>query len=94
MVTPEEIERVDVMYGPFSAAYPGNSAGAVVDYVTRMPTQLEAHVKLGYVVAALRALQHATTPSRLADQRLAGQQERRLVVVDRRQPHRQPTASR
>jgi iron complex outermembrane receptor protein len=48
LVTPEQIERVDVMYGPFSAAYPGNSAGAVVDYVTRMPTQLEAHVKLGY----------------------------------------------
>ena len=48
LVTPEEIERVDVMYGPFSAAYPGNSAGAVVDYVTRMPTKLEAHIKLGY----------------------------------------------
>lgn len=48
MVTPEEIERVDVMYGPFSAAYPGNSAGAVVDYVTRMPTGLEAHVSAGY----------------------------------------------
>ncbi len=46
LVTPEEIERVDVLYGPFSAAYPGNSAGAVVDYVTRMPTRLEAHVKL------------------------------------------------
>ena len=37
LVTPEEIERVDVLYGPFSAAYPGNSVGAVVDYVTRMP---------------------------------------------------------
>ena len=49
MVTPEEIERVDVMYGPFSAAYPGNSVGAVVDYVTRMPTQFEAHGKVGYV---------------------------------------------
>jgi iron complex outermembrane receptor protein len=48
LVTPEEIDRVDVMYGPFSAAYPGNSAGAVVDFVTRMPTQLEAHVKAGY----------------------------------------------
>lgn len=48
MVTPEEIDRVDVMYGPFSAAYPGNSAGAVVDYVTRMPTELEAHVSAGY----------------------------------------------
>lgn len=48
MVTPEEIERVDVLYGPFSAAYAGNSVGAVVDYVTRMPMKLEAHVKLGY----------------------------------------------
>lgn len=48
LVTPEEIERVDVMYGPFSAAYPGNSAGAVVDYVTRMPTRLEAHASAGY----------------------------------------------
>jgi len=50
MVTPEEIERVDVMYGPFSAAYPGNSVGAVVDYVTRMPTRFEAHAKLGAVI--------------------------------------------
>ena len=46
MVTPEEIERVDVMYGPFSAAYPGNSVGAIVDYVTRMPQTFEAHVQL------------------------------------------------
>jgi iron complex outermembrane receptor protein len=40
LVTPEEIDRVDVLYGPFSAAYPGNSVGAVVDYVTRMPEEL------------------------------------------------------
>lgn len=46
LVTPEEIDRVDVMYGPFSAAYPGNSVGAVVDYVTRMPRTFEAHAKL------------------------------------------------
>ncbi len=50
LVTPEEIERADVMYGPFSAAYPGNSVGAVVDYVTRMPKQFEAHAKVGYFV--------------------------------------------
>ena len=49
LVTPEEIERVDVMYGPFSAAYPGNSVGAVVDYVTRMPTKFEAHAGISYV---------------------------------------------
>jgi iron complex outermembrane receptor protein len=46
MVSPEEIERVDVLYGPFSAAYGGNSVGAVVDYVTRMPSRFEAHAKL------------------------------------------------
>jgi iron complex outermembrane recepter protein len=54
LVTPEEIERVDVLYGPFSAAYPGNSVGAVVDYITRMPKQFEAHGKL------MAAQQHFT----------------------------------
>jgi iron complex outermembrane receptor protein len=48
MVTPEEIERVDVMYGPFSAAYPGNSVGAVVEYTTQMPEKLQGSVSLGY----------------------------------------------
>ena len=42
MVSPEEIERVDVLYGPFSAQYPGNSIGAVVNITTRMPDKLEA----------------------------------------------------
>eukprot|EP01137_Pigoraptor_chileana_P037169 Opistho-2@33845 len=37
LVAPEEIERVDVLYGPFSAAYAGNAVGAVVDFQTRMP---------------------------------------------------------
>ncbi|HEY9067819.1 MAG TPA: TonB-dependent receptor [Burkholderiaceae bacterium] len=48
MVSPDEIERVDVMYGPFSAAYPGNSVGAVVAYTTRMPKAFEAHARVGY----------------------------------------------
>ncbi|MEN9911970.1 MAG: hypothetical protein RI956_414, partial [Pseudomonadota bacterium] len=47
LVTPNEIERVDVLYGPFSAAYSGNSVGAVVDYQTRMPKQFEGSIKLG-----------------------------------------------
>jgi len=46
LVTPEEIDRVDVLYGPFSAAYPGNSVGAVVDYVTRMPNELEVRANV------------------------------------------------
>ena len=46
MVSPEEIERVDVLYGPFSAQYPGNSIGAVVNITTRMPDKLEASATL------------------------------------------------
>jgi iron complex outermembrane receptor protein len=46
LVTPEEIERVDVLYGPFSAAFPGNSVGAVVDYVTRLPDELEIDARV------------------------------------------------
>jgi iron complex outermembrane recepter protein len=45
MVSPEEIERIDVMYGPFSALYPGNSEGGVLNITTRMPNKFEAHAK-------------------------------------------------
>ncbi len=34
------------MYGPFSAQYPGNSMGAVVEMTTRMPQKFEASVKV------------------------------------------------
>jgi iron complex outermembrane receptor protein len=46
MVSPEEIERVDIIYGPFSALYPGNSMGGVIHMTTRMPEKFEAHAKL------------------------------------------------
>lgn len=48
MVAPEEIERIDVMYGPFAAEYPGNSYGAVAEITTRMPQQFEASAKALY----------------------------------------------
>lgn len=46
MVSPNEIERIDIMYGPFSALYPGNSMGGVLNITTRMPERFEAHVAL------------------------------------------------
>ncbi|WP_211451572.1 TonB-dependent receptor [Collimonas antrihumi] len=45
MVFPEDIAQVDVIYGPFSALYPGNSMGATVAITTKMPTKLEAMAK-------------------------------------------------
>lgn len=44
LIAPEEIERIDILYGPFSAAYPGNSMGAVMEIATRMPKTFEASV--------------------------------------------------
>jgi iron complex outermembrane recepter protein len=45
MVAPEEIKRVDFLYGPFSAAYPGNSIGGVLNIMTRMPDKFESTLK-------------------------------------------------
>lgn len=49
MVSPEEIERVDAIYGPFSALYPGNSIGGGVLMTTHMPTKFEAHAKVDFL---------------------------------------------
>src|SRR3954468_9659747 len=45
MISPEEIARIDVMYGPFSAAYAGNSMGAVMEITTRQPDSLQITVE-------------------------------------------------
>jgi len=45
LVAPEEIERVDMLYGPFSAQYSGNSVGGVLKITTRMPEKLEVTAK-------------------------------------------------
>jgi iron complex outermembrane receptor protein len=44
LVPPIEITRVDMMYGPYSAAYAGNSMGAVMEITTRMPDKFEAEI--------------------------------------------------
>lgn len=48
LVTAGEIERIDVIYGPFSALYPGNASGSVLLMTTRMPEQFEAHAAAQY----------------------------------------------
>jgi iron complex outermembrane receptor protein len=44
LVSPIEVARIDMMYGPFSAAYGGNSMGAVMLVTTRMPDRLEGAI--------------------------------------------------
>lgn len=45
MVSAEEIERVDAIYGPFSALYPGNSIGTTIAIRTRKPAGFEASLR-------------------------------------------------
>jgi iron complex outermembrane receptor protein len=46
MVTPEAIERVDLLYGPYSALFPGNSIGSTVVITERVPSALEGSVRV------------------------------------------------
>ena len=46
MVTPAALERVDVLYGPFSAIHAGNSIGTTIVMKERTPSSLEWNVAL------------------------------------------------
>ncbi|MBA2077805.1 TonB-dependent receptor [Rhodanobacter sp. PCA2] len=48
MVAPTEIGAVDVLYGPYSALYPGNSIGTTVLIHTRLPDRLTASADVQY----------------------------------------------
>ena len=48
MVNVESIERVDALYGPYSAIYPGNSIGTTLIVTERKPKGLEASASIKY----------------------------------------------
>lgn len=48
MVSASEIAQVEVLYGPFSAEYSGNSMGGVVLIETAIPQAREVHLDLDY----------------------------------------------
>ena len=48
MVSASEIAQVEILYGPFSAEYSGNSMGGVVLIETAIPEKRELHIDLDY----------------------------------------------
>jgi len=45
LVAPPEVERIDMMMGPYSAAYSGSSMGAVMEITTRLPKKFEGQIQ-------------------------------------------------
>jgi iron complex outermembrane receptor protein len=41
VAAPQDVSRIDVLYGPFAAAYGGGSIGAVINIATQMPDRFE-----------------------------------------------------
>lgn len=44
----DNLERVEVLYGPMSSLYGGNAMGGVVAYTTRMPKAAEFRLRTGF----------------------------------------------
>ncbi|MDM7202796.1 MAG: TonB-dependent receptor [Thermodesulfobacteriaceae bacterium] len=45
---PEDLERVEVVRGPFSSLYGGYAMGGVIHFLTKMPEKQEFSLKVGY----------------------------------------------
>jgi iron complex outermembrane receptor protein len=54
LIPAEAIDRVDVLYGPFSAAYPGNALGSTINITTRMPATREGSIEVQGASQAFR----------------------------------------
>ncbi len=47
-LSPGDVERIEIVQGPFSSLYGGNAMGGVVNIITKMPTKMEITLKGGY----------------------------------------------
>src|ERR1700761_5607082 len=54
VAAPHDISRIDVLYGPFSARYAGNSMGVTMNIVTRMPDSFELYADATGAVESFR----------------------------------------
>lgn len=47
-IQPEDLERVEVIRGPFSSLYGSSAMGGVINYITKMPNEPEYKASIGY----------------------------------------------
>ncbi len=66
LLAPDEIESIDVMYGPFSALYSGNTLGTGIFVTTRMPDDFEMSLGVLDAYQKLSRLRHRPEPQQSA----------------------------
>lgn len=54
VVGPGEVQQFDIVYGPYSSRYAGNSMGGIVNITTRSPKETEAFAKVQGMVQPYR----------------------------------------
>jgi iron complex outermembrane receptor protein len=69
VAAPQDVSRIDVLYGPFAARYAGNSIGATINITTRMPDQFELY---GDATGAVQTFSKYATDETVGTWQLAG----------------------
>ncbi len=69
VAAPQDVSRIDVLYGPFSARYAGNSIGATIAITTRMPDRFELY---GDATGAVENFRQYSTDQTVGTWQLSG----------------------
>lgn len=69
IVAPQDVSRIDVLYGPFAARDAGNSIGVTINITTRMPDRFELY---GDVVGTLEPFDKYSTSSDTGSWQVSG----------------------
>jgi iron complex outermembrane recepter protein len=62
VAAPQDVSRIDVLYGPFAARYAGNSTGVTVNITTRMPDRFELYADATGAVQSFTRYSTSDTP--------------------------------
>jgi len=69
VAAPQDVSRIDVLYGPFAARYAGNSIGVTLNITTRMPDHFELY---GDATGAVQDFSKYSTDETAGTWQLAG----------------------
>ncbi len=69
VAAPQDVSRIDVLYGPFAARYAGNSTGVTVNITTRMPEKFELYAD---ITGAIQTFSKYSTDDSYGTWQLAG----------------------